>query len=175
MRKSLIYLLFIAAIMVFVSCESGETKQHQDQADEIVNIEAEKLKVSDLLDRLAEATEAGNIEAIENIWCPEPHSLLLGTENDEKLVGWKQIKHAITGQSTTFKEMLIAITDQNIQIDRDGRTAWFFEELNYSFILDNKAMSFEGIRFTGVFVKSMDDEWKLVQGHMSVASSLDVD
>jgi len=175
MRKSLIYLLFIAIVLVFVSCESGETVPMHDEAVDSLNIEAEKIKVSDLLDRLAEATEAGNIEAIENIWCPKPHSLLLGTENGEKLVGWKQIKHAITGQSTSFKDMLIAITDQNIQLDRDGRTAWFFEELNYSFILDNKAMSFEGIRFTGVFVKSNLDEWKLVQGHMSVASPLDIE
>lgn len=174
MRKFQIYFVLMAFIAVFASCENEET-EYNKHATENINIEAEKLKVSDLLDRLAEATEAGNIEEIESIWCPKSNSLLLGTENDEKLVGWKHIKSAISGQSTSFKELLIAITDQNIQMDEDARTAWFFEELNYSFILDNKAMSFEGIRFTGVFVKSTKNEWKLVQGHMSVSSSLDIE
>ena len=175
MKKSLIYLLFAAFVITFVSCDCDEANEHHNKDLGSVNLEAEKLKVSDLLDRLAQATESGDIESIGEIWCPKPQSLLLGTENDEKLMGWSEIKAAISGQSNEFSDILIAITDQTIRMDADGRTAWFFEELNYSFIYNNKAMTFEGIRFTGVLVKNAEKEWKLVQGHMSVSTSIEID
>jgi len=175
MKKYLIYLLFAAFVITFVSCECDEDNDHHSDGVENLNIEAEKVRVSDLLDRLAQATESGNIESIGEIWCPKPKSLLLGTESDEKLMGWKQIEKAMSGQSDKFSDVLIAITDQTIRMDADGRTAWFFEELNYSFIYNNKAMTFEGIRFTGVLIQDAEKEWKLVQGHMSVSSPLEIE
>jgi len=173
MKKSLIYLLFAGLLFSFTACECDDDNDDQTTEKQELNIEKEKLKVSELLDELATATEGGDIETVEKIWCPKDKSLLLGTESNEKLMGWAQIKTAISGQSSAFSEMLISVTDQNIWLDQDGRTAWFFEELNYNFIFKDKAMSFEGIRFTGVFVKNTEDEWKLVQGHMSVASHID--
>jgi len=173
MKKSLIYLFFASIIISFTACSCDDEEKTQTTEQTELNIEKEKGKVSELLDQLATSTENGNIEMIEKVWCPKDKTMLIGTENSEKLEGWKEIKKAISGQSSSFSETLISITDQNIWLSEDGRTAWFFEELNYNFIYNDKAMSFEGIRFTGVFVKNSDDQWKLVQGHMSVASHID--
>lgn len=173
MKKSLIYLFFAALILSFSACSCNDEEQEQTPQQKELTIEKEKAKVSELLDQLATSTENGNIEMIEKVWCPKDETMLIGTENNEKLEGWKQIKKAISGQSSVFSETLISITDQNIWLSEDGKTAWFFEELNYNFIYNDRAMSFEGIRFTGVFVKTLENDWKLVQGHMSVASHID--
>jgi len=172
MKNTFLFVLFAALIFVFSACEPNTSTNRKSNT---INFEKEKAQVAELLDQLSTSTESGNLDIVEKIWCPKEETMLIGTENNEKLVGWKQIKKAISNQSTSFKETLISITEQNIWIDEDGRTAWFFEELNYNFILHDKAMSFEGIRFTGVFVKSTEDEWKLVQGHMSVPTEMDVE
>ena len=73
----------------------------------------------------------------------------------------------------TFEKTFISITEQNIWLNDDASVAWFFEELNYNFIYENKAMTFEGIRFTGV-MKKIDGKWRLVQQHMSIPAKLEM-
>lgn len=174
MKKSIIFLLSL--LFLFVSSCNDKPRETTAEKEKTVaiDIEKEKAKVSELLDLLATSTESGNLEMVEKIWSTREDVLLIGTENNEKLIGWSQIKEAMTGQFNSFEETLISITDQNVMLDRDARTAWFFEELNYNFIYDNKAMSIDGIRFTGVFFKTDEGEWRLVQGHFSIPTSIDM-
>ncbi len=175
MKKSFIYLVFAALVFSFSSCECDDTNNEQSTQRKELSVDKEKAAVSELLDQLATHMESGNIEMVETIWSPKDQTLLIGTENNEKLEGWEQIKEAISGQSSAFSEILISITDQNIWIAENSRTAWFFEEMNYNFIYNDRARSFEGIRFTGVFVKNSKNQWKLVHGHMSVPSQIDIE
>jgi len=175
MKKSIIILLPFIFLLI-TACENSQNEASVEKTPiATLDLDKEKAKVTELLDLLATSTESGNIEMIEKIWLPSEDVVLIGTENDEKLVGWSQIKNAITGQASSFEETLISITDQNVWFDRDARTAWFLEELNYNFIYNNKAMSLDGIRFTGVFYKTDNGEWKLVQGHMSMPASIDIE
>lgn len=174
--KKLIIILFPFVLLFITACENAPKEVPvEKEKNEVVDIAKEEAKVTELLDLLASSTESGDIEMIEKIWMPSEDVILIGTENDEKLVGWSQIKEAISGQASAFEETLISITDQNVWFDRDARTAWFFEELNYNFIYNNKAMSLDGIRFTGVFFKTDTGEWKLVQGHLSMPVSIDIE
>lgn len=175
MKKSIILLLPFIFLMI-TACENSPKEAPAEKTKSVaIDFDKEKAKVTELLDLLATSTESGNIDMIEKIWLPSEDVVLIGTENDEKLVGWSQIKEAISGQASSFEETLISITDQNVWFDRDARTAWFLEELNYNFIYKNKAMSLDGIRFTGVFYKTDEGEWKLVQGHLSMPVSIDMD
>jgi hypothetical protein len=175
MKKS-IFILLPLFFIFFTSCDQAPEKAAvKEEKAATLDLAKEKAKVTELLDLLAASTESGNMEMIEKIWLPSEDVILIGTENDEKLVGWSQIKDAISGQASSFDETLISITDQNVWFDRDARTAWFFEELNYNFIYNNKAMSLDGIRFTGVFFKTDKGEWKLVQGHLSMPASIDIE
>jgi len=175
MKKSIILLLpFIFLLITACNQSSKETTAEKEKA-KVVDRAKEKAKVTELLDLLASSTENGDLDMVEKIWCPKDDVLLIGTESDEKLIGWEKIKEAMSGQFNDFDQTLISITDQNVWLDRDARTAWFFEELNYNFIYNNKAMSLDGIRFTGVFFKTDEGEWKLVQGHMSMPVSIDID
>ncbi len=174
MKKSFI-LLFAFTLLVFTSCQNQDQKEVAKKPEKKeIDFEKEEAKISELLDLLASSTESGDMPMIENIWCPKEDVILIGTENDEKLMGWSTIKKAMSGQFNSLNETLISITDQNISFDRDARTAWFFEEMNYNFIYNDKAMSLDGIRFTGVFIKNDEGVWKLVQGHVSLPTSIDM-
>lgn len=157
MKKAL--LIFPVLIMlVLAGC---------NQQAEQVDFKKEKEAIKLVLEKYALANENQDMRLIEDIWYPSDRIVSFGTESDEKLVGFAQIKSAVQNQFESFKNTYISYRDQIIEINDDGNTAWFSEIINYNFILDGEAHSYEGLRYTGVLVKK-DGEWKLVQTHMSV-------
>lgn len=173
MKKLFLFTVLLGVMLSFSACDCPLKKDNKATENTVASAEQDKVKVSELLDELAVAIESGNINAVKNIWCPKNHTLLIGTESSEKLEGWKNIEAAFSGQFNTLSNMLIAINDQDVKVSKDKKAAWFFEELSYNFVENDKAVSYEGIRFTGVFLKNDKGEWKLVQGHMSIPSNLE--
>ncbi len=173
MKKLSLFTVILLVTFAFSACNSSCEDNKKATNTTTTSIEQDKTKVSELLDELAMGVESGNIDAIKKVWCPKEHTLLLGTENSEKLEGWKQIEAAFKGQFNALSDMLIAINDQEVKVSPDQNTAWFFEELSYNFVENNKAVSYDGIRFTGVFVKNEKGVWKLVQGHMSIPTNIE--
>ncbi len=170
MKKILGLFLFLSALFIMSSCVNTAQKKAEKPS---VNIAQEKTAISKILDDLAASSESGNFQGIQKIWWPSEDVLLIGTDSGEKLVGWTAISKAIQKQFRSFGETLISITDQSIWVNDDATVAWFFEELNYNFVYEEKAMTFEGIRFTGVMQKH-DGRWRLVQQHMSIPSKLEM-
>ncbi len=133
----------------------------------VVDIQKEKNAVKLVLEKYALANENQDLNMIEEIWCPSDSIVSIGTESGEILQGFSSIKSAVEKQFQAFSKTYISYSDQLINISKDGNTAWFSEIVNYNFILNEKAMSYEGLRYTGVLVKK-DGKWKLVQTHISV-------
>ena len=129
--------------------------------------------IENVLDKYIVANETQNFELIREIWAPDTDIILYGTDSDERLMGWVNIKNAIKDQFSHITDTYIAATDQFIKINETGNTAWFAETLNYNFVYKDKAQSYEGLRFTGVLEKS-DGKWKLVQVHLSLPASVGV-
>ncbi|MBU2465811.1 MAG: nuclear transport factor 2 family protein, partial [Bacteroidetes bacterium] len=71
-------------------------------------------------------------------------------------------------------EIYISTNDQFIRINCTGNSAWFIKNMNYNFMYDSIARSYEGIRFSGVFDKNADGHWKMVQGHVSVPAQVNI-
>ncbi len=163
--------LILSSFFLAISCNNEASQS----PDEVVSIDfaQEKLEISQILDNLAAASESGNFKLIEKIWLHSEDVMLIGTENDEQLEGWEEISAAIKKQFGAFNQTLISITDQTIWLNDDATVAWFFEELNYNFVYEEKAMSFVGIRFTGVMQK-INDKWRLVHQHMSIPAELEM-
>jgi hypothetical protein len=46
--------------------------------------------------------------------------------------------------------------------------------MNYNFIYDSVAQSFEGLRFTGVMIKDDNNDWKMVQAHLSLPGQINI-
>jgi ketosteroid isomerase-like protein len=156
--KKLFYSLLFVSMALLIGCAEGNKK-----VDKTKEIAAIKL----VLEKYALANENEDMGLIEDIWCPSESIVSFGTEGGEKHIGFKEIKKAVQNQFNNFSDTYISYRDQIIEVSESGNTAWFSEIINYNFILDGEANSFEGLRYTGVLVKK-DGKWKLVQTHMSV-------
>jgi len=166
MKKGIL-VLFAVLSMGFFGCKESE-KQEQ-----IISLEEEKVQIENILDQYVIANENKDLSIIEKIWANEDDIVLIGTDSDEKLIGWKQIKKAIQHQFKSFEDVYISVSDQKIFINKSANTAWFSAMLSYNFIYKGEAKSFEGIRFTGVLEKS--DDWEIVQGHLSIPAEVDIE
>jgi len=162
--KNLFVFLVLVILIVVSSCSNCNKE---------FNLMDETLAIENVLDKYIVANETQNFELIQEIWAPNADIILYGTDSDERLMGWINIKNAIKEQFGHITDTYISASDQFIKLNCTGNTAWFAETLNYNFVYSDKAQSYEGLRFTGVLEK-MDGEWKLVQAHLSLPASVGV-
>ncbi len=156
--KQLSLVFLCAGLLLLTACNSFNS--NTNKADETLAIE-------NVLDQWVTANETEDFDLIQKIWAPDSDIILFGTDSDEKLMGWVNIKNAIKEQYEQIDETYISVYDQFIKISNDGSTAWFAEFLNYNFVYQGEAKSFEGLRFTGILEKQQG-EWKIVQAHLSM-------
>ena len=153
-------LLFLTAIIA-ISC-SNPAKQ--------IDVAAETGEIENTLDKYIMANEKEDFTLIESIWAPYDDIVLYGTDSDERLIGWNNIKEVIKRQFLLIENTYISASDQVIKVSDCGNTAWFAERLHYNFIYKGTAHSYDNIRFTGVMEK-IEGHWVIVQAHLSLPAS----
>ena len=163
--KKLLLATVTLFLIISISCKNA-----RDCVDE----EQEISQIENVLDQYILANENQDFSIIEKIWSTKDDIVLIGTDSDEKLIGWNSIKKAIQHQFKSFDEVYITDKERIINLGNDGKTAWFSVELSYNFIYKGEAKSFEGIRFTGVLIKA-NENWELVQGHLSIPAEVDIE
>ena len=157
--KSIVFTLF-GFLFLFTACQQPKVPGPSD-------VQESKKAVANVLEKYVIANENQDFPMIEQIWAPDSDIILFGTNSEEKLMGWHNIKKAIQNQFKAISETYISPQQQYIKIGPGQKTAWFAEILNYNFVYKGKARSFEGLRFTGVLEKRKDG-WKIVQAHLSI-------
>ncbi len=163
--KNSIFFLIVIAFFLTNACNTS-CKDKVNVADEIVAIEG-------VLEHYIIANETQDFAMIEQIWAPSSDIILFGTNSDEVLIGWTNIRNAIKGQFTAIEDTYISASDQFIKLNDCGNTAWVAESLDYNFIYKGEAHSYTGMRFTGVLSK-IDGNWRFVQIHLSVPANIDL-
>jgi ketosteroid isomerase-like protein len=164
MKKTL-FTMILPVLIFAMSC--SDCQQETQRANEIEVIE-------NLLDRYLMASENQDYATIESIWAKGDSIMLFGTDSNEKLMGWNNIRNAFRRQFSLISNTYIAVTDRYIKINCTGNTAWFALVMNYNFMNNDVAHSLEGVRFTGVLEKQDDNNWKMVQGHLSMPANLNI-
>jgi hypothetical protein len=159
-------ILFMVLFLMMVGCSYQEEPK-------VVDLKAETLKIKTVLEQYVLANEKQDFEIIQGIWAADDDIVLIGTDSDERLVGWKSIEKAIKNQFKQFQETYITVSEQIIRINEAGCSASFSELLAYNFIYKEEAKSFEGMRFTGVLEK-IDGNWLLVQCHLSIPAEVEM-
>lgn len=157
---------FLVVFVILFANSCTDCDQQFSKADEMIAIE-------NLLEEYVIANENQDFDLIEKIWAPDSDIILYGTDSDERLMGWTNIRSAVREQFLQIEETYISASDQFIKLNCTGTTAWFAESLDYNFVHKGEAKSFTGLRFTGV-VEKIDGQWKLVQAHLSLPASVDV-
>jgi len=162
--KNFTLLSLIGLILLASSC--AEKTPKVDRAAEIIAIE-------EVLEAYVLANENQNFELIEKIWAPDNDIILYGTDSDERLMGWTNIRAAVKTQFSHIVDTYISVSDQFIKLNECGNTAWFAESLNYNFVYKGEAKSYRGLRFTGVLVK-IEGNWRFVQAHLSIPGNVNI-
>lgn len=162
----IIYLLVAVSGLLFLNSCEQTCSFGVDRAEEIKAVE-------NVLEKYIIANENQDFDLIQQIWSPDSDIILYGTNSDEKLIGFTNIRSAIKEQFRLIEETYISASDQYIQINACGNIAWFAESLNYNFMYDGEARSYEGMRFTGVLTK-VDGNWRFVQAHLSLPGNVDI-
>lgn len=162
--KNIKYLAIISLVFIVFACNNQTPKV--DRAAEIIAIE-------DVLEAYVLANENQDFGLTEKIWAPDSDIILYGTDSDERLMGWTNIRNAIKIQFSRIEETYISVSDQFIKLNECGNTAWFAETLNYNFVYNGEARIYRGLRFTGVLVK-IDDQWRFVQAHLSLPANVNI-
>lgn len=156
-------------LLITLSFSFGCTSNCSDgvnRAEEIIAIE-------DVLEKYIIANENQNFDLIEKIWATDDDIVLYGTNSDEKLIGFTNIRNAIQDQFNKIENTYITASDQYIKINECGNTAWFAESLDYNFMYGETAHSYGDMRFTGVLVK-VDGQWRFVQAHLSLPANINL-
>lgn len=169
MKRTYILLLSLA-VAATVACN----RKPQTGTTALPDLNVEREKVENVLEKYMIAIENQDFHAIENIWESGDSAMLLGTDSDERLMGWHSIRNAYRKQFGLISDTYIAVSDQFIRLNEDGKLAWFSQRMNYSFMYQDKAMTFNGIRFTGVLKKTSEGQWKMVQGHLSIPAQVNL-
>jgi ketosteroid isomerase-like protein len=157
---------FLLVIVLFFASACSNCDQKFSKADEMNAIEA-------LLEEYVIANENQDFDLIEKIWAPDSDIILYGTDSDERLMGWSNIRSAIREQFLQIEDTYISASDQFIKLNPTGTTAWFAETLDYNFVYKGEAKNYKGMRFTGVLEKA-DGQWKLVQAHLSLPAHVGI-
>ena len=160
-----LFILIFVGLITLHSCNI-------DNQSKNVDLDLEMEKVALVLEKYVIANEKQDMDLIKEIWAPETDIMIFGTNSDEQLIGWEQIRDAVQRQFNLFEDTYISVHDQVIQINECGNTAWFSEIVNYNFIYQGEAKQFEGVRFTGILEK-FNGDWLIVQSHMSIPASPD--
>jgi len=163
--KNFVSLILVG--LIFVGCQ-----QVKNNKQEVVDLKKEKEMVTLVLEKYVLANEKQDIDLVREIWASSPDIVVIGTNSDEKLIGWDAIQKVMQRQFDAFDDTYISVHDQVIEINETGNTAWFSEILNYNYIYQGEAKQYEGLRFTGVLEKNNND-WFIVQSHMSIPGSPD--
>ncbi|MBC8320984.1 MAG: nuclear transport factor 2 family protein [Bacteroidetes bacterium] len=161
----LIYSTLVLCILLVASSSCDQKKEYDCKED----TEA----IENLLENYILANENQDFDLIENIWAPDDDIILYGTDSDERLMGWSNIRDAIKNQFSHITDTYISASNQLIKINCTGNTAWFAETLNYNYMYKGVAHKYEGLRFTGV-VEKINGDWVLVQAHLSVPASVGI-
>lgn len=156
---------FVAAFLIITLALAGCESKKETLSE--TELEKEREAVALVLEKYVIANERQEIDLVKDIWAPDEDIVVFGTDSDEKIVGWESIRNTLEEQFRSFNQTYISVRDQNIRINEYGCTAWFSEIVNYNYIHNGEAMSYEGLRFTGVLEKRNGD-WYIVQSHMSI-------
>jgi uncharacterized protein (TIGR02246 family) len=136
----------------------------------IVDIEKEKLAVSERVDQLFRAIETEDAEMLENIFCDDTDLVFFGTDANERWIGKEAF---IAAQKEVFKvttDSKMEVYNKAVQLSQSGTVAWTSCMMNWDILSGDQPIHQEGLRLTLTFEKR-NENWIIVQGHGSVPVS----
>ena len=135
-----------------------------------VDLKAEKTQVKAAVDDFATVLENEDMNLLKNLMAHDADMVCFGTDASERWVGYDALQESVQQQFAAFSDAKIDVSDQVINVNPTGNTAWFSEVMDWSMKVDTQMVNMQGVRMTGVLEKQ-DGKWVFVQFHTSVPVS----
>jgi hypothetical protein len=132
-----------------------------------VDVEAEKAEVESVVELYFHMFRSGDPELLPHVMVQDdPKLFVLGTDADERYLGWEQNKSRFDRLFDTINFRSIRLADLTINIAPSGKIAWFSVVSDWEIVTPTEEIKLRGIRSTGVLEKR-GLEWRIVQYHAS--------
>lgn len=158
-------MIYYTFIVVSIALLLGCTAQVEP-----VDLEAEKSAVKEIVDQMAQAMEAEDMETFSNRIAHDPDMVNFGTDAAERWVGWDALKASVEQQFAAFENGKVSTRDQVIKVHSSGQVAWLSEIMDWSVESQGQRVDLNGLRLTGVLEKR-NGKWLFVQMHFSAPVS----
>jgi ketosteroid isomerase-like protein len=136
----------------------GEVKLNADQKTQV--------EVTQTLKGMFEAYKKKDLSGILSYWAPDPDIVVIGSGEDEKVVGIGKYVESLMRDWAQAE--VISIGVKNFAISAAGIVAWFSAEVTFTYRIQGKEDTLPG-RMTGVMEKR-NGKWLWVQMHYSSPS-----
>ena len=115
-------------------------------------------------DEFVEAYPKEDLARYLNLFSQDEDFVMFGTA--DRWLGWEEYKDAPAEEKARFDD--ISLSYDWLKINSHGDVAWIAAEVHISFKFGAENMIVPA-RLTGV-AKKTEGKWKIVQGHISIAS-----
>ncbi len=131
-------------------------------------------EVKAVLLNLIKAQETGNIEKFSSCFAHDTDLMNIGTDIDEIWKGWDEFFTYMKHMVELRKGLKISSRNTKICVAENGNIAWYSQLIDTCIETKSDPFRLEGFRHTGV-VQKIDNHWKIVQSHTSVALDEEID
>ena len=161
--------LFMVLPMVFLLCFTFACQQGEDVAEEpLVNVEAEKMEVLNILNQYINAMQTKSIETLAEIFSQDDDIMMLDGNTTKKFIGWGAIKTRYQEHFNSYEKLDVKFRELNIKIHASGVVSWLSCVFDWNYLIQGRQGETKGLRATWVLQKK-NSKWKVVQLHFSFA------
>lgn len=132
-----------------------------------MDIEVEKEQVKAVLDQYVKMLETEDMEVFSKIVAHDEDMVNFGTDANERLVGWEELKELMQKQFASTENSKLSIKDRVIKVHESGKVAWFSEIIDWNLESQGQEVELKGLRTTGVLEKR-EENWIIMQLHYSI-------
>lgn len=158
------YLSFIPLLLLFcfvVGCQQSEEVEAL-----AVDVEAETMKVQNVLHQYINAIKAKSTNTLEEIFSQNDDLLMLDGNTSRTFIGWEAIKSRYREHFNSYENLEVKFRDLSVKIHASGKVAWLSCVFDWNYLSQGERLSTDGLRATWILEK-MNNEWRVVQLHFS--------
>ena len=158
---------FLLLLLISTGCNEVENLKSNKKKNIIKMVDQE---VKDFITDQYDFLSVGSIDIAEKVFSKD--AILIGTDKEEYLIGWEEIKPAILGQIEAIENPKFVTRNLKVVIGDNGQMASYSQILDFSYRTtateSSSGVKYEikNIRNSGVLKKKYG-KWKIIQIHWS--------
>lgn len=132
----------------------------------VVDFRGEVRNIQTVLGIVNQAVEDKDIDLFRKAFARDQDLRIIGPTQAIEVFGWSAFEESLQKLFHNYDDVVATSKNQNIEIHKSGRVAWFSHETVFDRLEDDRIVSSMEYQCTGVLEKRMG-RWIIVQLHVS--------